>query len=131
MNIVYILNTEVINMDVQIRDRISNLEGKIWCWAIIYYRLGDSIVTDKQYDLTSKELQRLSQEHPEEFAASKHYDVFKEFSWVSGYDLPLYDVDMTNTAEFVLAVSKLGMEGYKDKMGRDPIKITRGGKSRK
>lgn len=110
-------------MNIEVRDRISNLESKIWCWAIIYYRLGDSIVTDKKYDVTSKELQRLVKEYPEEFAASKHYSVFKDFSWVSGYDLPLYDVDMTNTAEFILCVSKHGMEGYKDKMGRDPIKV--------
>lgn len=111
-----------------IRDRINNLESKIWLWAIIYYRLGDSIVTDKMYDLSSKELQKLVNENQEEFKASKHYEVFKNFSWVSGYDLPLYDIDMTNQAEFVLCVSKYGMEGYKDKVGREPKKIKRGKK---
>lgn len=111
----------MINEDIV--NRISNLESKIWCWAIIYYRLGDSIVTDKQYDQTSKELQRLVKEHPEEFKASKHYKVFENFSWVSGYDLPLYDIAMTATAEYVLYRSKHGYEAYKDHVGREPIKI--------
>lgn len=109
-------------IDTMIRNRISQLESQIWCWAIIYYRLGDSIVTDKRYDSTSKELQRLVRDYPDEFKASKHYDVFKDFSWVSGYDLPLYDPAMTREAEFVLSVSKHGMEGYKDLVGREPIK---------
>lgn len=112
-------------MNEAIVDRISNLESKIWCWAIIYYRLGDSIVTDKMYDQTSKELQRLVKEYPEEFKASKHYKVFEHFSWVSGYDLPLYDLDMTATAEYILYVSKHGYEAYKDKVGREPIKKKR------
>ena len=118
-------------MNQDIVDKISNLESKIWCWAIIYYRLGDSIVTDKKYDLTSKELQKLVKEYPEEFKASKHYKVFENFSWVSGYDLPLYDVEMTNTAEFVLYVSKHGMEAYKDFVGRKPINKKRKTKSTK
>ena len=118
-------------MNQDIVDKISNLESKIWCWAIIYYRLGDSIVTDKKYDLTSKELQKLVKEYPEEFKASKHYKVFENFSWVSGYDLPLYDVEMTNTAEFILYVSKHGMEAYKDFVGRKPISKKRRSKSTK
>ena len=102
-------------MDLDILSKINQLESQIWCWAIIYYRLGDSIVTDKQYDLTSKKLQRMTQEYPDEFKASRHYDVFKDFEWVSGYDLPLYDPAMTRQAEFVLCVSKYGLEGYKNK----------------
>lgn len=112
-------------MQLEIVNRISQLETKIWIWAIIYYRLGDSVVTDKEYDLTSKELQRLVKDYPEEFKASYHYNVFRDFSWVSGYDLPLYDIGMTNKAEFVLAVSKGGIEKYKDLVGREPIRKKR------
>ena len=101
-------------MNSVILSRINQLESQIWCWAIIYYRLGDSIVTDRRYDLTSKELKRLIEEYPVEFENSKHYDVFKDFDWVSGYDLPLYDPVMTNEAEFVLWVNKYGMDSYKD-----------------
>ena len=106
----------------EIISRISQLESKIWLWAIIYYRFGDSIVPDKTYDMTSKELQRLVSDYPDEFKLSTHYEVFKDFRWVSGYDLPLYDIRMTNEAEFVLMVSKHGLEGYKNIKGRDPIK---------
>ena len=95
-------------------EKINQLESQIWCWAIIYYRLCDSIVTDKRYDATSKQLKNLIDQYPDEFKASRHYNVFKDFEWVSGYDLPLYDPSMTKKAEFVLMVSKYGLDGYKN-----------------
>jgi len=112
----------------EIVSRISQLESKIWCWAIIYYRLGDSVVTDRTYDMTSKELKQLIKDNPVEFELSRHYDVFKDFDWVSGYDLPLYDIGMTNQAEFILHVSKHGMESYKDIKGREPLKNKKRGR---
>lgn len=100
--------------DEKIASEIGRLEYKIWIWAIIYYRFGDSLVTDREYDLTSKKLQRMTQEYPEEFKNSRYYSTFKDFSWVSGYDLPLYDIGMTSEAEFILCVTKYGYEKYKE-----------------
>lgn len=96
-----------------IEERISNLESKIWCWAIIYYRLGSSVVTDRRYDETSRELQRLIKDYPYEFVRSRHYSVFKDFDWVSGYDLPLYDPYMTQRATMIMIISQGGMDAWK------------------
>ncbi len=110
-------------MNQEVLSKINNLEQKILVWSIIYYRFGDSIITDKQYDTTAKELQRLIKEYPQEFGQSILYEDFNGFSFVSGYDLPLYDPKYTDVAEFVLSVTRLGMEGYKDKKGREPLKL--------
>lgn len=103
-------------MDQQVLSEINRLEGRVWIWSIIYYRFGDSVVDDEDYNNTSKLLQSLSIEHPKEFENSIHYNVFKDFSWISGYDLPLYDPNMTSIAEFVLHVHKYGYESYKEYM---------------
>lgn len=70
---------------------MNQLEQQLLVHSIMYYRLGASIWSDARWNQKAKELQSLAETHPEEYKASLLYEDFKGFSWVSGYDLPLYN----------------------------------------
>lgn len=78
--------------------RMNQLEQQILIHSILYYRLGCSVWTDDKWNSTAKTLQKLTEAYPEEFKASLLYEDFKGFSWVSGYDLPLYNPEYTAKA---------------------------------
>ncbi len=71
--------------------KINQLEQQILIHSILYYRLGCSIWSDDRWNSKAKELQKLVEQNPELFKESVLYEEFKGFSWVSGYDLPLYN----------------------------------------
>ena len=93
-------------MEQTILEKINQLEQQILVHSIMYYRLGASIWDDFKYDRKAKELQALIQANPEEFKASILYEDFKEFSWESGYDLPLWDNHYTAVALWLLEYHK-------------------------
>ena len=74
-----------------ILSKINQLEQQILVHSILYYRLGCSIWSDTKWNSKAKELQFLVEQNPDTFRESILYEEFKEFSWVSGYDLPLYN----------------------------------------
>lgn len=89
----------VIETPVQ---KISRLEQQILIHSIIYYRLGTSIWTDKTFDTRARELKGLIEQYPTEFTQSLLYEEFKNFDWISGYDLPLYHPKYTAIAEWLV-----------------------------
>lgn len=82
--------------------KINQLEQQILVHSIIYYRLGMSIWNDAKWNEKAKELQHLTEQHPEKFKESILFEEFKGFSWVSGYDLPLYDPRYTAKALWLI-----------------------------
>lgn len=93
-------------MEQTILEKINQLEQQILVHSIMYYRLGASIWDDFKYDSKAKELQALIQANPEEFKKSILYEDFKEFSWKSGYDLPLWDNYYTAVAMWLIDYHK-------------------------
>lgn len=95
----------VIIMD-DVLSKINQLEQQILVHSIIYYRLGSSIWDDEQWNKKAKELQGLVEQYPEQFKQSILYEDFKGFSWVSGYDLPLYHPHYEAVAVWLLDYHK-------------------------
>lgn len=85
---------------------INQKEQQILIHSILYYRLGCSIWSDDTWNHTAKELQKLVESYPEQFKESILYEEFKGFSWVSGYDLPLYDNKYTAKAMWLMEEAK-------------------------
>lgn len=81
---------------------MNQLEQQILIHSILYYRLGCSIWSDERWNSKAKELQALAGEYPEEYKASLLYEEFKDFSWVSGYDLPLFNTGYTAKALWLM-----------------------------
>ena len=98
-------------MDSKIVSKMNQLEQQILIHSIIYYRLGDSIWTDDRWNNKARELQKLVEAYPEEFKQSLLYEEFKGFSWVSGYDLPLYNTGYTEKALWLLEYHKAHKKG--------------------
>jgi len=92
-------------MNKEILSQINQLEQQILIHSIIYYRIGESIWTDKHYDVRAKELQRLIREYPEEFKESILYDDYKEFDWTTGMNLPLWNDKYTKIATWLVEYS--------------------------
>lgn len=79
-----------MGIDTTVLSKINQLEQQILVHSILYYRFGCSIWSDDQWNYSARRLQKLVEANPELFAQSILYEEFKGFSWVSGYDLPLY-----------------------------------------
>ena len=90
------------NLDLDALSSINQYEQQILIHSIIYYRLGTSIWVDKTFDIRAKELKRMIEDHPTEFQHSILFDDFKDFDWVSGYDLPIYDSHYTKIAQWMV-----------------------------
>ena len=75
---------------VTILSKMNQLEQQILVHSILYYRLGCSIWSDDKWNSKARELQKLVEANPVIFEESILYKEFNGFSWVSGYDLPLY-----------------------------------------
>lgn len=86
--------------------KINQLEQQILIHSIMYYRLGESIWSDKRYDGKAKELQSLIVNCPEDFEKSILYDDFKEFDWTTGMNLPLWNDTYTKKAVWLLEYHK-------------------------
>lgn len=89
-----------------ILSKINQLEQQILVHSILYYRLGCSIWSDTKWNSKAKELQGLVESNPDTFKESILYEEFKEFSWVSGYDLPLYHPQYTAKAVWLMEEAK-------------------------
>ena len=87
-------------------ETINRLEQQILIHSIIYYRLGTSIWTDKQFDNCAKQLKSMIENNQLEFTQSILYNDFKTFDWVSGYDLPIYNSKYTAIAMWMIGYEK-------------------------
>ena len=55
--------------------------------SYIYYRLGTSIIDDKQFDKWAYELRDLQKQYPNESKKAELYEEFKEWDGTTGYYL--------------------------------------------
>lgn len=67
--------------------------------SILYYRFGESIIPDAQFDAWAQELALLQSQHPEDSKAVEYYrDEFTDFTGETGFHLPLWDPRAQNVA---------------------------------
>ena len=91
-----------------IKTKIEWLERAIIMYAIWYYDLGDSMVSDQQNDTESIQLYYMIKENPKEFNQTKYAYVFKDFDASTGFHLrsALNDKDreyIVHIANFIYA----------------------------
>ena len=89
--------------ELKIAERIKQLRVNIIVHSCIYYNLNDNIISDNQFDKWSMELVRLQNAYPDIAANVRYADEFKNWTGVSGFDLPINDPYWINYAQYVLA----------------------------
>lgn len=69
-------------------EKIELLQRWIIVHSIVYYNLGQSIVTDSQFDRNCYQLVSLMGQHPRQSRLSHYARYFEDFDGSTGYDLP-------------------------------------------
>lgn len=85
-----------------IADLILRRRRQLLVHSIIYYKYGDSIVSDEQWKDWALELEQLQRDYPDIAAQVEMADDFKNFDHSTGYNLPLGTLWAVATAERLL-----------------------------
>jgi hypothetical protein len=86
-----------------VEENIHRLRRVVLAHSVLYYKLGDSIVPDSQFDAWAYELVGLQKDHPEASeAVYYHREAFRGFTGETGYDLPLMDEGANRVAQRML-----------------------------
>lgn len=71
-----------------IQEYIDFLQRYIILHSYIYYELNDNVISDRVYDMKSKELVKLKNEYPELWKTSMYYKQFGEdYNGATGFTL--------------------------------------------
>ena len=70
--------------------------------SILYYKMGESLISDQQWNYFARALYELNQKHPDLAEMSFLAREFKDFHPSSGYDLPLNDRWGVQKAQWLL-----------------------------
>jgi NAD-dependent DNA ligase (contains BRCT domain type II) len=89
-------------VDNKIAQKIRQRRRQIVVHSIIYYRFGQNIIPDYQFDKWCNELIQLQHEYPKISKRIELYDDFKDLSHASGFDLK-----SMNNPEFIYIAKKL------------------------
>lgn len=90
----------------EIASKINQRRRQILVHSIIYYRLGDSVISDFQWAEWAKELCALQERHPEIAKGCVLAEAFAGFDASTGFNLPLGDPHYHAVARWLLAYSK-------------------------
>lgn len=96
--------------DEEIKALIKRRRLQTLVHSCIYYRFGDNILSDYQYDMMTKELARLQIEHPSlSKAVPDYYKWFKDYTpeCTSGYQLPISKPEVVSKAEQLLRLHEI------------------------
>lgn len=95
--------------------KMSVLQRHIIVHSILYYTLGESVVSDREYDSLSKQLVELMKEEPEELKRTEYYYCMYDFDGSTGFDLPsrLKKADRNYLTKLALVVLKSYKRGEK------------------
>lgn len=92
--------------DKDIRELITRRRRQVLVHSVIYYRLGENIISDTQWSEWALELEELQKQYPEIADELPYAKDFKNFDHSTGCDLPLGDVWAVNKAEQLLKICK-------------------------
>lgn len=90
--------------ELKIAERISQLRQMILIHSCIYYKLNDNIISDEKFDEFSRELVRLQNSYPDIAANVRYADEFKNWTGVTGFDLPIDDEWVVSKAQRLLTI---------------------------
>lgn len=81
---------------------INRRRRQILVHSVIYYKLGDNIISDHQWQDWANELDALQKAFPDIANKCVYADAFKKFDPCSGFNLPLDDPWAVNKARQLL-----------------------------
>lgn len=99
-------NQELSSEDKKIKELINRRRRQILVHSCLYYRMNTSLISDQAFDKWSYELVDLQRKHPEIAAQCIYAKTFETFDGSTGFDLPLENVKVVKTAEYLLLISK-------------------------
>lgn len=71
-----------------IQEQINRLQRIIILHSYIYYELNDNVISDREYDLKSKELVKYKNDYPELWMNSEYYKQFgDDYNGSTGFSL--------------------------------------------
>ena len=77
--------------DLEIAERIQQRRIQLLIHSCIYYKLNNSIISDKKWDEWARELKTLQEHYPNIAEKVMWYDAFKDWDASTGAFLPLDD----------------------------------------
>lgn len=89
-----------------VSELIMQRRRQLWIHSIIYYELNDNVVSDAQWAKWAVQLVELQSNYPSLSKSLPHYEIFKDFTPSTGYDLPLRDPGMMSKAIWLLRYDK-------------------------
>lgn len=96
-----------------VRELIRRRRRQMLVHSCMYYRLGTSIWTDKQFDSCARELVKLQAKYPNISKTVEYYENFKDWDGTTGYHLqPMGDPEILALATF-LSKGQIRLEGRK------------------
>lgn len=91
----------------QIHDRIRQLRLGLMIHSYIYYKLGQSIISDQKWDARARELVELQKKYPAIAKKVRFAKVFEDFTGETGYYLAgVLDKKGINKAYALLTIYK-------------------------
>lgn len=69
------------------RLRMSYLQRRVIVHSILYYEMGENVISDSQFDTLSKQLVEMAAENKEEAKQTDYYYCMKDFDGSTGFDL--------------------------------------------
>ena len=81
---------------------IQRRRYQILVHSYLYYDLGETIISDYDFDIWSKELVDLQAQYPKESKDAKYYEEFIGFDGSSGFDLPYNYINIQKTGNKLL-----------------------------
>lgn len=90
----------------QILELMNRRRRQILVHSCLYYRFNENIISDHTYDMWCKELAELQIKHPEVSKQGVYYEFYKDFDGSTGFDLPIHNTEIINTASRILNTHK-------------------------
>ena len=106
------------------KTKISLLQRRILVYSIQYYRLSETVISDKEYDSISRQLLQLQKTaSKEDREDSQYWYVFNDFDANTGFDL--YDRLTTNDQIYLTKIAALVLSNYQKGASQNGIKRTK------
>lgn len=77
--------------DLKVADLILRRRMQMLVHSYIYYKMGTSIITDREFDMWGKELVKLQADYPHIASQIEYADAFKDWDASTGFHLPADD----------------------------------------
>lgn len=100
-----------MELEEQVAELINRRRNQVLIHSVIYYRFGESVISDKEFDSWAYQLSALQEQYPEIAEKCVYAEAFRDFDGTTGYHLPMYDDALLRRAEHLLSLNRVYEEG--------------------